>query len=341
MQNLNQLIKICILIFLLGIGEVFALNPTIINGDVMLCPNSQETLVTQTYDTYQWYKDGNAIPGATAQTHVIDYYNDVLSTFSVFVSLGDESAMSPTIFVDGWVFNPIVVSSYGQGYWGTGDGWEMCSNHELYFEVMMPYTTNVQWYKDGIPIEDATNVVYQVTETGVYTVSGAPEICPAYVQYSLPLPVLVHKPPKPVITQSYDTLFTSEYPGQWYFGLNILPGETGQFILPESAGNYRFNYTDSNGCSEMSDFYYFEWDPVSVAPNFVEEPPEVILAGNSLQIRNGEGYTYNIFSITGKLVIHGLVENNLNQDISLLKPGIYLIQLVRDDSLFSKKIVKQ
>ncbi len=67
----------------------------------MLCPDEEETLATQEYNTYQWYKDRRAIPGATGQTHTINDYDDVLSTFSVYVTLGDDSAMSPTIFVDG------------------------------------------------------------------------------------------------------------------------------------------------------------------------------------------------------------------------------------------------
>jgi len=94
-------------------------NPTIINGNVILCPGGQETLITQEYDTYQWYKNGNLIPGATQQTHVITFYQDVGSNFSVFVTLGTQSAMSLSIFVDGYMFLPLVVSSYGQGYWFT------------------------------------------------------------------------------------------------------------------------------------------------------------------------------------------------------------------------------
>jgi uncharacterized protein (TIGR02145 family) len=240
-------------------------NPTIINGNVILCPGGQETLITQEYDTYQWYKNGNLIPGATQQTHVITYFQDLGSNFSVFVTQGAQSAMSPSIFVDGYMFLPLVVSSYGQGYWFTGDGWEMCEYHELFFEVMSPYNTNIQWYRNGMPIPGANSSIFQVDQTGAYTVSGAPAICPDYVQYSLPLPVIVHVPPTPIITQSSDTLFTSVFPGQWYFGENPLPGATGQFLVPETVGWYSFEFTDENACKKMSEPYYFEF-PVALVP---------------------------------------------------------------------------
>lgn len=241
------------------------LNPTIINGNVILCPGGQETLITQEYDSYQWYKDGSQIPGATAQTHEINYYDDVLSSFSVFVTLGDESAMSPSIFVDGYMFLPVVVSSYGEGFWFDDEAFQMCEYHELYFEIMLPYTTHIQWYRDNEPIPGANNSVYQVDQTGVYWVSGAPAVCPDYIQYSLPLEVVVHTPPLPVINQQENTLYTSVFPGQWYSGNEPIPGETGETYTPEAEGWYSFEYTDSNGCKKMSEPYYFEM-PAELLP---------------------------------------------------------------------------
>jgi len=51
-------------------------DPTVTPADLILCPNSQGELATQSYDSYQWYKEGNPIPGATGQTLVVDAYND-------------------------------------------------------------------------------------------------------------------------------------------------------------------------------------------------------------------------------------------------------------------------
>lgn len=317
-----------------------SLNPTIINSDVILCPDGTETLMTQEYDSYQWYKDGSPISGATAQNHMVSYWADAGSNFSVYVTQGDESGMSPSILVDGYVFIPIVVSSYGQGYWFTGDGWEMCSDDELFFEVMSPYTNNVQWFRNGNPIEGGNNPIYQVDQTGVYTVRGSPSICPDYVQYSIGLPVELHKPPQPEITQQADTLFTSLFPGQWYAGLMPIPGATGEFLIPENNGYYSFRYSDGNGCTSISDSYYYEWDPVGLNQSFPAHVPSVQLIGNQLYFKNSESYHYRIFDLSGMLLYEGKATEEA-LDVSALPAGLYLVQLQLGKNGMSWKIMKE
>jgi hypothetical protein len=305
-------------------------NPTIINGNVILCPNGQETLATQEYDSYQWYKNGNMMPGATQQTHVVTYYEDVGSSFSVFVTQGAQSAMSPSILVDGWLFNPLVVSNYGQGFWFTGDGWEMCEYNELFFEVMLPYNTNIQWYRNGVPIFGANHPVYRVLETGVYAVSGSPELCPGYVQYSIDLPVIVHIPPLPVITQSADTLLTSIFPGQWYAGDDLIPGATGEYLVPDTTGWYGFEYTDTFGCKKMSEPYFYEWNPLGVPGQNGNRPPIIQVVANILFVYGQAAAEYEIYSITGSLIEKGkLSQQQIN--ISQLSPGFYLIRFFDPD----------
>ena len=51
-------------------------TPTISPNSVILCPNSSEVLTTEVCDSYQWYKDGSPIPGATQQTHSVSYFED-------------------------------------------------------------------------------------------------------------------------------------------------------------------------------------------------------------------------------------------------------------------------
>lgn len=345
MKNTNHAKQALSLILLLAISfyslSAFGgrLDPTIINGDVILCPNEQDTLFTQTFDTYQWHKNGSPVSGATEPFYVVDYYADAGANFSVYVTQGDQSAMSPSILVDGYVFLPITVSSYGQGYWFTGDGWEMCKEHELFFEVMSPYTHNVQWFRDGNPIEGAVNVVYQVDETGVYTVRGSPSLCPDYTQFSIGLPVIVHKPPQPMITQLEDTLFTSLYPGQWYFGLMPLPGETGEYLIPEENGWYSFRYTDGNGCISISDSYFYEWDPVGLYEGYLEAVT-IEVSGNQLFVDSGENAYYQIYNLKGMLVQQGRVQDGVI-NISSFTTGLYVIQLKKEGEGIGLKFLKE
>lgn len=328
------------LFFSCGLVGAQSLNPTIINGDVILCPGGTETLLTQEYDTYQWYKNGNPVNGATNQSHTVNYSADVGANFSVYVTQGDESAMSPSILVDGYVFMSIVVSSYGQGYWYAGDGWEMCGDDELFFEVMSPYTNNVQWFRNGNPIEGANNPIYQVDQTGVYTVRGSPSLCPDYVQYSIGLPVEVHQPPQPEITQQADTLITSLFPGQWYAGLLPIPGATGQFLVPESNGYYSFRYTDENGCTSMSEAYYYEWDPVGLGQADDLDIIDIQLIDNKLYFKNAFGYHFRIYNLSGIRLLAGNVGEEA-LDLSGWATGLYLVHLQSGKQGMSWKIMKE
>jgi hypothetical protein len=312
------------------------LNPTIINGDVMLCPDGTELLETQIYDTYQWYKNGTPISGATDQTYTVSTA-DVLSNFSVEVTLGNQTAMSPSIFVDGYVFIPPVVSIYGSGYWGH---WEMCEYHELYFELLMPYNTNIQWFKDGQPIPGANSPVYEVSETGVYRAEGAPDTCPDYMQSSMPLSVIIHIPPKPVITQVQDTLFTSVYPGQWYAGNNPIAGATGEYYVPQSPGYYSFEYTDPNGCIKMSDRYYFTFSTLSIEiPRAEPEKPVISKKENHLHISGGEGYMYRIYNVQGADMLSGTITGEY-LNISFLTDGFYIMHLQQNGNKVIHKFIK-
>lgn len=308
-------------------------NPTIINGNVILCPpNGQETLITQLYDSYQWYKDGIAIPGATQQTHVVTFANDLLSTFQVFVTLGGQSAMSPSILVDGWAFLPLVIISYGQGYWFTPDvGWELCYDDELFFEIALPYNTNLQWYRNFIPIPGANHPIFQVDQTGVYTASGAPSVCPGYIQFSLPLQVTVHDPPLPVITQSNDTLFTSAFPGQWYAGAFPIFGATGQFYIPDASGWYSFRYTDMHGCSKISDPYFYQL--VGITLPATTYPGSMQTSGGKLRVPHGLfAFNYHLFDLSGSLLRSGVVTGN-TIDFSMLNMGLYFIRFENESTL--------
>jgi len=314
------------------------LNPTIINGNVILCPGEQVTLETQEYDTYQWYKNGNIIPDAVFQTHVVSY-NDAGYNFSVFVTLGAQSAMSPSILVDGWVFIPLVVSNYGQGFWFAGDGWELCEYHQLFFEVMMPYNTNIQWYRNEVPIFGANSSVYRVQQTGVYAVSASPELCPNYVQYSVDLPVFVHVVPLPVITQIADTLYTSEFPGQWYAGDDPIPGETGQYLIPDTTGWYSFEFTDAHGCKKMSEVYYYVWDPLGMPSENALKKPQIIVKDDWLTIRFAAEMEYRIFSITGAVLLQGKTGSSPVR-VSGLEKGLYIIHLSGNEANYFMKFMR-
>lgn len=151
-------------------------NPTITPADLILCPNTGDTLFTQEYDGYQWYKDGNLLQGATNQFYVVDAFTDAGSMFSVEATENGCAEMSPEVLVDGWAFLGVTVITEGLKE-------PLCAGQDtLLLIINQPYTTNIQWTKGTIDIPNATDDTLVVTTSGVYSVSGAPEVCPNFVQ---------------------------------------------------------------------------------------------------------------------------------------------------------------
>lgn len=161
-------------------------NPTV-SGDTLLCPNQSGSLTTQSYDSYQWYKKAfsgspQAIPGATSQTLIIDYFNDAGYFFSVEATDNSCTEMSPEVLVDGYVFLPPVVQTTGNFTIGPNGETIICDGDTVYFTLLQPYDTNITWFNNGIPISGATSPVLIVIDSGSYTVQAAPSICPNFVQ---------------------------------------------------------------------------------------------------------------------------------------------------------------
>ncbi len=150
-------------------------DPTISPSGVILCPNSQDTLWTQVYDTYQWYKDGNLIPGAVNPYYVVDYFLDGGSYFSVEATLNGCAELSLPVLVDGWAFLPVTVQTIG--YKDT-----LCLGDTLWLVLNLPYDTLIQWTNNGVPIPGANGDTLVVTMSGSYSVSAAPSLCPGYIQ---------------------------------------------------------------------------------------------------------------------------------------------------------------
>lgn len=151
-------------------------NPTITPENLIMCPNTTDTLWTQQYDSYKWYKDGNLIPNATNQYYVVSAFNDAGSLFKVEATLNNCAETSPEVLLDGWVFLPVTVIT--EGLQDT-----LCAGEDtLLLIIGQPYTENIQWTKGGVPLPNETNDTLVVTTSGVYSVSGAPAICPDYNQ---------------------------------------------------------------------------------------------------------------------------------------------------------------
>ena len=184
-MKLIALTTMCLTLFQVSLSGQCPHDPTITPNNLIMCPNGVDTLWTQEYDAYEWHKDGNPISGANEQFLVVDFFNYVGSSISVNATDSGCAEFSPAVLVDGWAFLLPFVITTGD-YTFNGAAYEVCLGDTIFFELGLPYNTNIEWTANGVPINGETDQVLALTSdvtTGVvnYNVCGSPSECPEYV----------------------------------------------------------------------------------------------------------------------------------------------------------------
>lgn len=332
-------------IHLLSLGLLGALHalaqcpfdPTVTPNDLILCPNASSELSTQVYDSYQWYKDGNLIPGATSQTLPVQQYNDAGSMFSVSATLDGCTEMSPGVLVDSWVFLlPYVINGGDEpNHLGPEGELFFCDGDTLTFELGQPYTTNITWYKNGFPLTNEHGTVLTVTSSGTYTVSGAPGTCPDFVQQlGVDLIVVFTPPTQPTIEVSGDQLCAmpagNSY--QWYASEEPIAGNTQ--CIPITGGGLFYVYVDYGGdCQIMSDGLIIEGVDELQRSAFTLAPNPAT-AGTRISWTDGQQPkgTWALVDMSGRTVRRGAFGSigSVWLDTRELPAGRYLFKPVED-----------
>ena len=305
-------------------------DPTITPNEVVLCPNSTEMLGTQLYDSWQWYKDGTVIPGATQQTYETGSA-DAGSEITVACTLNGCTEMSPPVLIDGYLFLlPYVIHSGDEPY-STGFEGEsfFCEGDTLELTMGQPYTANIQWTRDGVAIPGETDPTLIITEGGGYSVSGAPGVCPNYV-LDLGLTIYAYFTPN-----VYPALIPGDgevcvYPAiasaQWY--LDGIPIGTGTCIATTAPGVYTAFADYGQPCQKISEPFL---------STGVSEPTSgsqwtLVRIVDQLTVRFQRAVpqdaTWSVLDERGRLVVTGRVPQagTVNVDLSGEANGVYLFR---------------
>ncbi|WP_417358731.1 T9SS type A sorting domain-containing protein [Flavobacterium sp.] len=259
--------KKLLLFFLCFIPLLSVAQAPSIEGDTMLCPNTNGTVTITNdmeYDTYQWYykywflnDDFVAIEGATQASFTYDWYTYDQALFKVVVTLDGETYESDTIQIDSYAWAGLLVStqtSEDVTFTPDNQAYYICDESTITSTVQSPYNI-VQWYKNDVAIEGATDTSYTITEAGTYYVVAAPDFCPNSTSPSLPI-VVMNNPecttadPTPVIAGDImlcpDTNGTAtitndmEYDTyQWYYKYWFTDDE---FVAIDGATEASFTY---------------------------------------------------------------------------------------------------
>jgi len=200
---------------------------------------SFDTLISSSEPNYQWYLNGNIIPGATNQTLIINQ----TGTYVVKVSNSSGCHSADTILVTNVEFvnftanDPIICEKF-------------CVNYE---DQSTNNPTAWQWYFPGgspsaSTVKNPTNICYNTP--GLYDVTLITTNANGYDTLTLTNYITVYStPPFPTITQNGNVLTCSPATSyQWQLNAVNIPGATDQSYTATQGGLYTVVITDANGC---------------------------------------------------------------------------------------------
>jgi len=322
-------------------------------NSVLLCPNEILILFTaDTFETYQWYREGELIQGATGHEAQISFYEAAGATFYLVAGIDTCSVQSESIFIDGYAFLPIFVILSGRyGFDPIEEVFVLCDDTQyggpdtLIMELGMPYDTLITWYRDGeIFASDVRRI--EVTEPGLYEATGSPRICPGFSDWTLPIPVVEGVPAMVQIRESDGVLYADTdqelFYYQWYFNGLPIDGANGSSYVPEEEGIYNV-YAETRVCTSFSPDFNFIF-------SYINEPGQPVIEifpnpfYHIIQLRFEEAFTGSllIYNMQGANLQRKDVINQHHVDMELeqLPAGVYFLDLVNRGSIIRKLIVK-
>lgn len=302
-------------------------TPDVTPGMAVLCAGDSAVLTTEVYDTYQWYKNANPIPGATGQTLVV-HSEDSGNLFRVAATSEGCTEFSPYALVDGWVFLLPYVINGGDEPITSGPILEFCEGDTLTLTLATGYTENITWYNNGAPMPGENSPTLVVTSSGSYTVTAANATCPNLVM-GIGVDIGVHflATLQPTIVLNGDQLCV--YPvgnsTQWY--LDGQPAGTTDCITFTSSGPYTAFVDYGEPCQGLSD----PWFATNVGETLLPAPGlSPVPASSLLTIQWPEHMPASVWQLldpTGRPLRTGTTApgNNEVLDLHGLAPGNYLL----------------
>jgi len=237
--------KLKSLLFLLFSLNMLAQNPTI-EGNLMLCPDTNGTASitnNQTYDTYQWYSKYwftndpyVEIPNATSATFTYDWYTYDQSLLKVVVTSNGTTYESNAIQIDSYNWTPLYITNELNEF-VTIDSFNgnllVCAGHTVDLNLPGLFSENIVWSKNGVAIEGANSLTYTVTEPGSYTAKASPNICPGSSNTTNDQPVVVE----------FVDCSLSNPSHEFEQNIQVYPNPTTEILQIEKRMNSDLNYT--------------------------------------------------------------------------------------------------
>lgn len=323
-------------------------NASLSPQSVILCPNETAQLSLNSDAAniasivwYKWLGFGNfqpeVIPGFANQEQVLlNTFEHSGYYFFASVTVDGCTENTDTVLVDGYLFLPPVVAHGGTAQL-TQNGWEVACGQTATLELMMPYTQSITWFRNGVPMPGETDNLLNIVESGLYTVQGAPELCPALLTpLGLELEYTVLPDPEVTVSVTGNQLSVAEgISWQWMYNGDSLTGSTQASLEALESGQYQVWVDFGGGCTVLSD------------------PVEILLTGqiglfehklkvypNPFQdlifLDTDEHFQFKLMDASGREMMRGT--NNLKTITigDVIPSGFYILELF--DGLNSNRI---
>lgn len=302
-----------------------------LSGPKVFCTGGSVTLgsITGAGFSYQWYKGGVAIPGATGSAFVAltsgGYRVRVTNTLTGCADM--THADTVVTQVSSPVVLPLTPSTF---CWG-GSALLATNISPVGFSV------NYQWFLNGVAIPGATASTYSADATGSYSCRiTVPGSCVTTTEgktvTELPLP-------DPIVVKSGSTLRTHPFytSYQWYKNLVAIPGASAYSTVLTGSGNYKVVVTDTNNCQSVSATYVqsgsgittgigeTELTTIKVYPNPVK---------GIVYIDGAKEMTVIVSGIDGRILLKK--ENATTIDLTEFASGVYILSLYDSDNILLK-----
>ncbi|HKR03790.1 MAG TPA: T9SS type A sorting domain-containing protein [Bacteroidia bacterium] len=223
-------------------------------GPVTFCSGDSVRLNANTGSglTYKWKKNGTIIPGATGSF----YYAKTTGAYSVMVTNPCSSLTSSQLSVN--------VNALPSAAITAGGPTTFCSGGSVNLSVTSGTNKTYQWMKGGVNISGATSSTYNATIAGNYkatvtnTVTGCSGITsPATLVTVNQQPAATITPQGPVTFCAGGSVLLKGNNGtgltyKWKKNTVFISGATNKNYTATTAGTYRLQVTNSNGCSKTS-----------------------------------------------------------------------------------------
>lgn len=228
-------------------------------------------------------------------------------------------------------------------------GFTLCQGNPISFTAYVSSGGSsplVHWFLNGTEVITGTSYTLLNPQNGdqVYAMVESSSVCATnHTAASDLITLSVYPlPSNPLISQSGDTLYSS-YPNgnQWYDANGQISGETNEFFMPQSNGDYYVVYTDINGCSAASDTLHFTINQIVNGEFRIGVFPNPATDQITLQFSANPpiGTRCELIDMTGHIVQQWAIsEARTLLLLSSIAPGNYILRLSMGSSLSETKI---